>query len=626
MSNSIYDSSFLTMRKNNRVISNSFNGRLYPSGQNVLPQNTTSYGPLLGVYDNSIMNNVQMGKQVEYRNNCVINNGCPCNATAQEAPPIPVPVPGWILYAIDTNTIITPSSINDIKIHDNYIYIVGNYRNSINFYNVIGTSIDSSPAVSISDSFPNKDCAFMAKYDLSGTFIWGTNILGELSNTVINSLIIDSNGNLIICGNFNSSVTFNSANLSNPSQPGSPSVDLLFDPIPDTISSFVAKYDNNGQIIWAAPYLSYTSDSSAEKVVVDDSNNIYVVGSIGRRAVEPNSLVNIYDSSLFDPGFLTPVITLTTNYGNAILIKYNSNGLVSWVSTIGNNISAGDGLSIDGTGVYISGVYVSGCVIYKGNNRNLPISTGITMSTDIVNSFSGYIIKFKLSDGDLIYYTKCDSNVGGGGTIPINSIISDKNDKLYCIMSSGSNVDFYNANFSDLSNPIFSTLTINNVGVTDVFIAQYNSISGECIWGTIVSSPITDLYYNIFINNNYLYASVVIRSNSGSIYSANGLAGPSAPVINASFPNNRNSLIIKYDSSGVVQYVTGISDSSVTPALLYPIVYNNYLYGCGLNFNASRLTLYTGNGLSSPTVFGEVTNTARGGIVVRFDDSTGTPS
>ncbi len=50
------------------------------------------------------------------------------------------------------------------------------------------------------------------------------------------------------------------------------------------------------------------------------------------------------------------------------------------------------------------------------------------------------------------------------------------------------------------------------------------------------------------------------------------------------------------------------------------------VYACGQNRNSSSLTLYSGNGLASPTIFGQVTNTAKGGIVVRFDDSTGTPS
>ena len=79
MPTTIYDSSLLTQRRRDKAISGSFINRI----QN--PTNpTTGYAPLLGIYDQSIINTVKMGQMKEYRKNdggCEsINNGCPCAA------------------------------------------------------------------------------------------------------------------------------------------------------------------------------------------------------------------------------------------------------------------------------------------------------------------------------------------------------------------------------------------------------------------------------------------------------------------------------------------------------------------------------------------------------------------
>lgn len=79
MPTSIYDSSLITQRRDSRVKSNNFLQRLQPAQPNTPAQNTTSYGPMLGDFNNSILNSVKMGQQKEIRNSVVFNNGCPCN-------------------------------------------------------------------------------------------------------------------------------------------------------------------------------------------------------------------------------------------------------------------------------------------------------------------------------------------------------------------------------------------------------------------------------------------------------------------------------------------------------------------------------------------------------------------
>jgi hypothetical protein len=85
MPTTIYDSSLLTKRRQDKVISGSFITRISPwmsSFVTTTQQPTTGYAPLLGIYDQSIINNVKNGNIKYYTKTegaCVaINNGCPC--------------------------------------------------------------------------------------------------------------------------------------------------------------------------------------------------------------------------------------------------------------------------------------------------------------------------------------------------------------------------------------------------------------------------------------------------------------------------------------------------------------------------------------------------------------------
>jgi hypothetical protein len=82
MSTTIYDSSLLTMRRKMKAESGSFINRIQ-NGNN----STTGYAPLLGVYDQSIINAVKTGNMKFYQKNSsgctVINNGCPCEPLSE---------------------------------------------------------------------------------------------------------------------------------------------------------------------------------------------------------------------------------------------------------------------------------------------------------------------------------------------------------------------------------------------------------------------------------------------------------------------------------------------------------------------------------------------------------------
>jgi hypothetical protein len=88
MPTTIYDSSLLTKRRMEKAQSGNFIGRIQ-NGVN----STTGYAPALGIYDQSIINNVKLGQMTDIKK-CggsyinangqsvaayAVDTGCPCN-------------------------------------------------------------------------------------------------------------------------------------------------------------------------------------------------------------------------------------------------------------------------------------------------------------------------------------------------------------------------------------------------------------------------------------------------------------------------------------------------------------------------------------------------------------------
>jgi hypothetical protein len=108
---------------------------------------------------------------------------------------------------------------------------------------------------------------YFAKYNSTGDLIFAKTI-GATGLFSINDLKVDNQGNIILAGLFGGTCDFdpsaasytltNSANASIP---------------------FVAKYDNNGALVFAFPLVDPgTGYSSAKGLSIDNTNNIYVAG------------------------------------------------------------------------------------------------------------------------------------------------------------------------------------------------------------------------------------------------------------------------------------------------------------------------------------------------------------
>lgn len=157
--------------------------------------------------------------------------------------------------------------------------------------------------------------AFLVKFASSGTRLWSTYFGGNNPSASYKyddvwDLTIDGSGNVLIAGETNS--------LSNIATPGA---HQMSDPTPATgASSFLAKFNSSGGILWGTYYGGYALDIGYA-VACDISDNVYLAG-------HTNSSTNI----------ATPGAFQTTNQTqDAYVVKFNAAGVRQWGTYFGGN-------------------------------------------------------------------------------------------------------------------------------------------------------------------------------------------------------------------------------------------------------------------------------------------------
>jgi len=149
---------------------------------------------------------------------------------------------------------------------------------------------------------PNYDGSiFVLKYDFSGNFQWA---LQEDFRSDVLSLTYDRQGNLFLGGTFTNTVTIGNTQLVSAG-------------IEDV---FVAKYNNDGQVIWAKRAGGEDTEWMG-LLSTDSEDNVYLTGEFYSIDVT----VDDYP------------ITMNDGDGNIILAKFDPQGNTQWVTTMGGS-------------------------------------------------------------------------------------------------------------------------------------------------------------------------------------------------------------------------------------------------------------------------------------------------
>jgi predicted nucleotidyltransferase len=329
-------------------------------------------------------------------------------------------------------------------------------------------------AYSLNNSATNNSAdLFMVKLNSSGNVLWAKSAGGN-AGEVITGIAVDSLGNSFITGSYaSSSITFGNT--------------VLIGTNTDDI--FIAKYDVNGNPMWAKNGNGSSSYDWGNGIAVDGSGNCYVIGS--------------FTSQSITVGSYTLINSNINGSSDIFVVKYNPFGNVVWAKkwgSSGNDYGQKIDVSRDGNS-YITGAYGSSSI----NFGTFTLTNANPGLNDI------YTVKFDLSANTV--WAK--SGNGTHDDLPYD-IVLDEFENVFVAGSFAS--DVLNFNFSSLTN---SGANIT----TDIFIVKYDS-QGNILWTSKAGGNASDLCETIaaynseswFIGGTYKSNNLTFGSTSLSNY------------------------------------------------------------------------------------------------------------
>jgi hypothetical protein len=409
---------------------------------------------------------------------------------------------------------------------DNFgnVYSVGIFASTVDF--------DPGPGTFNLTSNGGSDI-YICKLNALGNFIWVKQIGGSGSDNV-RSITLDATGDLIVSGSFEATVDFD---------PG-PGSFTMSPPSISIISNYCARYDANGNFIWARQF--GTLDAVGIRSAIDTSGNILVIGSFTGTAD-------------FDPG--PGVYTATANAQDGYVLKLSAAGNFLWAVFFSGSIATyNSAVTTDSAGtVYVGGRF-SGTSDFDPGPGTSPLTSA--------GGLDGFICKLS-SAGSFILAKLVVSSTGSFSNDGVNGLVIDGSGNLIACGGFNNVADF---------DPSSSTFTIISNGQEDVFISKLDS-QGNLIWtktfGDVGNDQVSDLMLGtstIFSVGNFSQAPDfdpgvgVFNLNSAGMFDIFllqlDLSGNFISANNIGGANSDYSIKITKDASGSL-YLTGGFQSTV---------------------------------------------------------------
>lgn len=255
--------------------------------------------------------------------------------------------------------------------------------------------------------------------------------------------------------------------------------------------AFVAKYDLNGNILWARSGGGY-SDDKAQAVAGDPFGNVYIAGY-----------------------FTGTTIWGSTSYGSygsrdIFLAKYDPNGNLQWVKRCGSGgRDEAIGLKCDDAGnVYMCGMYNNNCSF---------LGQWLTAPNGYMNA----------------YLAKINS---GGGLIWVRTAGGNWDDVAWSVTLDNYGKVFISGEFNADAN--FSGQHLYTTGKADAFVAAYTT-DGAIVWTRKAGGQLVDRARGIGSDGNNIY----ITGQFGWTASFGGItrtAADSSDIFMAALSNSGN--------------------------------------------------------------------------------------
>jgi gliding motility-associated-like protein len=339
------------------------------------------------------------------------------------------------------------------------VYIAGQFQDSIDI---------GAPSKLLSNG---KVDAYLAKYDSDNNYQWHVQI-GDVGRDRPKNIFIDKSGDLVLCGFYDDNFSINGENLTTHTT--------------GKFDSYIAKFDTDGNLIWAKKVAWGPQNIKAQYVTIDAMNNIYVTS---------NSTDTIY----FEGD------TLTTSNGKTqiFVAKFDSNGNLLWTKQILSSSSVpDDNVIIEIYAATLNEIYLGGFFT----------DTLTIEGTDVISQ-SGTeedIIIIKINSSGNLQWLRQAGSVGSADRC--NGISTDIYGNVYI---TGYITSL--ANFDSTSLASFDASPLISNGNYDMMIAKYNK-NGILQWKTNNGNSGADIGYGAYVSENIVlftgyYSGEVIFNN-----------------------------------------------------------------------------------------------------------------
>ncbi len=328
------------------------------------------------------------------------------------------------------------------------VFVTGYFRGTAT---IAGQSINSTSA--------NLNDIFVTKYNTSGVGQWASNYGGTNGNDYGRGIAADGNGDIYVTGYYSGTINFGANTVVS---------DTAMYSTSPSIDSYIAKFDGNGNNLWART-AGEARDDYALDVDVDGANNAFITGYTE-------------GDMIFDFGLATEFRLYNTNdqswsaYEDVFVAGYASNGDFIWAKGGGDGYSdRGNAISVDNSSnVYVGGhVYETGSASFSGMSPTGPVNTDVD---------DALILKYVPQTS--VLYTKTDIDCHGNDNGAID-ITPDFGTGPYSYSWTGPNG--FTSTSEDISSLASGTYTVT---VTDLPTSNTSTESVIVISPTpVVASP-----------------------------------------------------------------------------------------------------------------------------------------
>lgn len=334
---------------------------------------------------------------------------------------------------------------------------------------------------------------YIAKHDSSGQVIWARKAGG--TNSDMSFSISYNNGYAYVTGVFRGTATFGSTVLISSGQ----------------ADGFLAKYDDNGNLIWAKKAGASSSEDRTDEITFENGNIMYMCASY-------------VDGAMYD-GML-----LTGNGGvDAFILKLDTAGnLLKYMPIGGTSNDYTFDLKLMNGSLYIAGDFYSNTIDF-----------GLGMTENNQGSYDGFVAKY-----DTALNVIWGHAGGGSGLDDFQKLIVDANGNCY-VTGYFTNQATYNG------------VTINSTvaGKNDACIAKYDA-TGTLKWVKNIGAH--DMASGREIKLGETENEITLYGNFGAQLDNNGQ--------NIVSKGGIDGFVLKYDSTGNVTSMYtfgGVADETV---------------------------------------------------------------